>query len=107
MESVSYGEKTWIMTNEKDFHFDFNEDADPVDELHRLRVATTRRFKTMKEHLEGTSKNYHRDTETTEKRAKTACFCLSLCVLCASVVINRGTLTPNRLRSAFPRAPGG
>ena len=50
------------MTNEKDFHFDFNEDADPVDELHRLRVATTRRFKTMKEHLE-----YLRATPTAQE----------------------------------------
>ncbi len=30
----------------KEFHFDFNEDADPVEELHRLRVATVRHFKT-------------------------------------------------------------
>jgi hypothetical protein len=36
----------------KDFPFDFNEDADPVDEIHRLRVAAARHFKTMKEHLE-------------------------------------------------------
>ena len=34
----------------KDFRFDFNEDADPVDELHRLRVAMTRHFKTNEEH---------------------------------------------------------
>ena len=40
------------MTNAKDFPFDFNEDADPVDELHRLRLASGRRFKTMKERLE-------------------------------------------------------
>ena len=46
----------------KDFHFDFNEDADPVDELHRLRVATTKRFKTMREHLE-----YLRATPTAEE----------------------------------------
>lgn len=31
----------------KAFHFDFNEDADPVEELHRLRVARTRHFKTI------------------------------------------------------------
>ncbi len=31
----------------KGFHFDFNEDADPVEELHRLRVATTKHFKTV------------------------------------------------------------
>ncbi len=30
----------------KDFRFDFDEDADPVEELHRLRVATARHFKT-------------------------------------------------------------
>ncbi len=30
----------------KEFHFDFNEDADPVEELHRLRVATVKHFKT-------------------------------------------------------------
>jgi hypothetical protein len=30
----------------KDFHFDFDEDADPVEELHRLRVATAKHFKT-------------------------------------------------------------
>ena len=40
------------MTNAKDFPFDFNEDADPVDELHRLRLASGRHFKTMKERLE-------------------------------------------------------
>lgn len=31
----------------KDFHFDFNEDADPVEELHRLRAATAKHFKTV------------------------------------------------------------
>ena len=31
----------------KKFHFDFDEDAEPVEELHRLRVATTRHFKTI------------------------------------------------------------
>ncbi len=31
----------------KEFHFDFNEDAEPVEELHRLRVATARHFKTI------------------------------------------------------------
>lgn len=31
----------------KNFHFDFNEDADPVEELHRLRVARTKHFKTI------------------------------------------------------------
>ncbi len=29
------------------FKFDFNEDADPVEELHRLRVATAQHFKTL------------------------------------------------------------
>ncbi len=31
----------------KEFCFDFNEDAEPVEELHRLRVATTKHFKTI------------------------------------------------------------
>ena len=31
----------------KEFHFDFNEDAEPVEELHRLRVAMAEHFKTM------------------------------------------------------------
>jgi uncharacterized protein (UPF0276 family) len=35
-----------MMAN-KTFHFDFNEDAEPVEELHRLRVATTKHFKTI------------------------------------------------------------
>ncbi len=34
------------MANKK-FHFDFKEDAEPVEELHRLRVATTKHFKTI------------------------------------------------------------
>ncbi len=34
------------MTNKRPFKFDFDEDADPVEELHRLRVATARHFKT-------------------------------------------------------------
>ncbi len=46
----------------KDFHFDFDEEADPVDELHRLRVAATKHFKTMKEHVE-----YLRATPTAEE----------------------------------------
>ena len=46
----------------KEFHFDFNEEADPVDELHRLRVATTKHFKTMQEHLA-----YLRATPTAEE----------------------------------------
>ncbi len=31
----------------KNFHFDFNEEAEPVEELHRLRVAATGHFKTI------------------------------------------------------------
>ncbi|MDR2981538.1 MAG: hypothetical protein LBV12_04735 [Puniceicoccales bacterium] len=31
----------------KDFSFDLDEDAEPVEELHRLRRATTKHFKTM------------------------------------------------------------
>ena len=30
----------------KDFHFDFNENADPVEEMRRLRIAEGRHFKT-------------------------------------------------------------
>ena len=36
----------------KDFRFDFNEDADPVDELHRLRAAKTKHSKTMSAYME-------------------------------------------------------
>ncbi len=36
----------------KGFHFDFDEDADPVEELHRLRVATAKHFKTPEALLE-------------------------------------------------------
>lgn len=31
----------------KDFQFDFNEDAEPVEELHRLRMAAAKHFKTI------------------------------------------------------------
>ena len=41
-----------MTSNKKDFHFDFNEDADPVDELHRLRVATSRHYKTAEAYWE-------------------------------------------------------
>lgn len=59
------------------FEFDFNEDADPVEELHRLRVATTKHFKTLDAIME-----YHRtapsikeliadlDEEIAKKKAK-------------------------------------
>jgi len=63
----------------KNFHFDFNEDADPVDELHRLRVATSRHFKTMKARLEDLRKTptaqemlARLDAEIAEKKAKEA-----------------------------------
>ena len=46
----------------KDFPFDFDEDADPVDEIHRLRVASTRHFKTTKDYLA-----YLRATPTAEE----------------------------------------
>lgn len=46
----------------KDFHFEFDEDADPVEELHRLRVAVTRRFKTMDAIME-----YHRAAPSIEE----------------------------------------
>lgn len=38
------------MKRKDDFHFDFNEDAEPVEELHRLRMALTKHFKTNQEH---------------------------------------------------------
>lgn len=31
----------------KKFHFDFNEDAEPVEELHRRRMAMAEHFKTL------------------------------------------------------------
>lgn len=34
------------------FEFDFDEDADPVEELHRLRVASTKHFKTLEAMME-------------------------------------------------------
>ncbi len=34
------------MKRKDDFHFDFNEDAEPVAELHRMRAAMAKRFKT-------------------------------------------------------------
>lgn len=46
----------------KDFHFNFNEDADPVEELHRLRVATTKHFKTLDAIME-----YHRTAPSIEE----------------------------------------
>ncbi|MDR1745406.1 MAG: hypothetical protein LBS30_06610 [Planctomycetota bacterium] len=36
------------MKRKDDFHFDFNEDAEPVEELHRMRVAMAKHFKTTK-----------------------------------------------------------
>ncbi len=45
------------MTRKRPFKFDFNEDAEPVEELHRLRVAATKHFKTLDAILE-----YHRST---------------------------------------------
>ncbi len=46
----------------KEFQFDFNEDADPVEELHRLRVAMTKHFKTIEAFME-----YIRATPTAEE----------------------------------------
>ncbi len=40
------------MANKKEFHFDFNEDAEPVEELHRRRVAMMKHFKTLKAVME-------------------------------------------------------
>lgn len=60
------------------FEFDFDENADPVEELHRLRIATAKHFKTLKAIME-----YHRSTppikeliaeldeKIAEKKAKT------------------------------------
>jgi hypothetical protein len=36
-----------MMARKFPFKFDFDEDADPVDELHRLRVASSKHFKTV------------------------------------------------------------
>lgn len=41
------------------FEFDFDEDADPVEELHRLRVATMKHFKTLDAIMD-----YHRTQPT-------------------------------------------
>jgi hypothetical protein len=46
----------------EEFDFDFCEDADPVQELHRLRVAAAKHFKTMKATLE-----YLRSVPTAEE----------------------------------------
>ncbi len=43
------------MAREFPFAFDFDEDADPVEELHRLRVASMKHFKTLDAVME-----YHR-----------------------------------------------
>ncbi len=50
------------MAHKRPFKFDFNEDADPVEELHRLRVATTKHFKTIEAIME-----YHRSTPSVEE----------------------------------------
>lgn len=50
------------MARKKEFHFDFNEDADPVEELHRLRAATAEHFKTMEALME-----YHRSTPSVKE----------------------------------------
>lgn len=42
--------------------FDFNEDTDPVEELHRLRVATTKHFKTLDAIIE-----YHRSAPSIQE----------------------------------------
>jgi hypothetical protein len=36
----------------KKFHFDFDEEAEPVDELHRYRVALMEHFKTLEAVME-------------------------------------------------------
>ena len=50
------------MTHRRPFKFDFNEDADPVEELHRLRVATAKHFKTIEAIID-----YHRSTPSVEE----------------------------------------
>lgn len=44
------------------FKFDFDEDADPVEEIHRLRVATAKHFKTLDAIVE-----YHRTAPTAKE----------------------------------------
>jgi len=68
-----------MTTKNKEFHFNFNEDADPVDELHRLRVAMGRHFKTMDAYVENLRKTptakeilARLDAEIAEKKAKAA-----------------------------------
>jgi len=68
-----------MTTKNKEFHFDFNEDADPVDELHRLRVAMGRHYKTMDAYMESlrkmpTAKEIlaRLDAEIAEKKAREA-----------------------------------
>ncbi|MDR1744894.1 MAG: hypothetical protein LBS30_03980 [Planctomycetota bacterium] len=50
------------MASKKEFHFDFNENADPVDELHRLRAAKTKHFKTMDAYM-----RYLRETPSVQE----------------------------------------
>lgn len=45
------------MPRKRPFKFEFNEDAEPVEELHRLRAATAKHFKTIDAIVE-----YHRST---------------------------------------------
>lgn len=44
------------------FEFDFDEDADPVEELHRLRIASTKHFKTLEAMME-----YHNSLPTAKE----------------------------------------
>ncbi len=63
----------------KKFHFDFNEDAEPVEELHRYRAAVAEHFKTMEaigEYIRSapTAKEFlaKLDAEEKKKQQKTA-----------------------------------
>lgn len=50
------------MARKRPFKFDFDEDADPVEELHRLRAATMKHFKTLDALME-----YYRSTPPVEE----------------------------------------
>ncbi len=59
----------------KRFYFDFNEDAEPCEELHRLRVAMLEHFKTVEafgEYLRSTptAKEILAQWDAEEKKAK-------------------------------------
>jgi len=71
------------------FKFDFNEDADPVDELHRLRVATAKHFKTLDAYME-----YLRTVPTAKEM---------IAELKAEIAEKKAKATPSRKVKATPR----